>query len=683
MVTKEKTLFRTQQQQQEEKPFNHIDWYSDMPPGEKHPLSDGIYFQATHKCSHKECGYINESGAIDKGYLSKTHKVVDDDVHIGRCGRVHLCGNGGDLVSPCIIDLLQYNTMGTVICVMTNKSTRIPDKSLVEVLPSSQAKCNLSDDCVKTFCVSNLGHATNSMSPRQQQQHQQQEEQKEQRQQQFFASEFLTTTTTTTTTKKRKLLSIRDNLAPFDCNRVLPQSSIKFNHHNTDNAKQTKNPRMLSIVSQRRTFNKTKQQPHKHKRTSTGLKNNDIPIHRLKKSKTTLRDGSDASDSGGDDLVDDDDDVNDARPKNHIGVQNVKYLDDFLFLGNTDRIASSSTMSPKPKLPLLDYFRMESNVSRLNLLHYKANQNHLLGTKEERAEESSYIITKLFTKANIDYAHYRHRNSRYYKGQDKPIDKQAKCVRELYQFHLARITETGCTHIDILEGLAIIAKYYASDFIVPLSDLPVGTGASVSSSNKSRNLTEDRLTTQKERREERESRERIEEEQEELNIIASSKACEPHFVAFYSELCWLQWCVICASPRGLIESSEMVTQNEKNMGDAIIHDKSLLSTSCPPTKKTFNLSQQQQPSVDFTNCCLAVLYDMIDGTVVNGKMVIPKVDYISRNALIIKDITSYGFKKNRLTKGINQRTLAYGSLSDSDEFTLLCNFDFANYEKIK
>ena len=113
-------------------------------------------------------------------------------------------------------------------------------------------------------------------------------------------------------------------------------------------------------------------------------------------------------------------------------------------------------------------------------------------------------------------------------------------------------------------------------------------------------------------------------------------------VDFFADVCWIQWCVICASPYG------------ENAHETF-----------SPGRKT-----KKQPStgqLNYVNCCLAVLYDMADGYVVDGRLLIPKIAHVCKHVPPMSDLPKHGYRKTHLTSGIGQRTACYKSFRNNRE----------------
>jgi hypothetical protein len=586
------------------------------------------------------------------------------------------------------VNVKRYLTTGQAVCRITGKNTQIPDPEWYEIPSTSQLSVDFTDNIPKAlyqkYGLSLFEGVGSRISL---------ESASKKRKPEINRSTTTATTTTTTTSaanvtesgssrkklktthnsdieplnsRDRHYLNIRDTIAPFNSTSIVfgsrKQSHNQQHHQQRDNHNKDK----TSGAGRGSQLTKTKPAPRKNpfgrpfggkfSRQTNNNNNNNNNLNTNDKDDDESENNAVTNDGDSqslypagletDRLTEEDRRVWN-REMNRINSITLKsenlgnVINDEYDDGDDNNDASHTAIVAKAEddETTFQYFSILSNVTKLNVLYTKARENSFLGLKSNRIRESQQILRKLF-----------YSDERKHIVQTKALSKKHKCVKELYQYYSNKLSSAvvlekegrdGTWYLDILEGLPIVAKYYSMGNLID-ADGNDGEEPGVRVTN----LIERDYASLKENK---------------------------SFVQFFGELCWLQWNVICASPFGMASHKKYsIGQSEQNMSSS--------SSSLPV------LSQQQQkvggPSivtdscVNFTNCCLSVLYDTIGGQIISGNVVIPNLRYTTEHAPPITEVAKYGFKKKMLTKGVTQRTAAYKSLRSVDLFDTLCKFDF-------
>lgn len=561
----------------------------------------------SHVCDHKTCNPINESRAIRLGHLPLQHRIRRDDVFLCNCGTIHVCYQGGDVVSPCIVDMSYYRTTKKMKCKITNRLTLLPPSEFFDTPSFSHSTPETSKDIISKFVERHKGASETkkvAFLGRSFGDDLRKRKREPSPARDVMNGKDVSNIATNNCLDIEGYLNVKDTIAPFNSTMIAPQNPSKTL------SKRNKNARNLGQRSgnRRAGFTKINGGGGNKRRKKHGILRGQPTRSNL--STMYCVDNADGK-LGGDYYSKTDPIIKTDRITNvsfPIFTEGNYNGDETPYIVHEDEVVFA-------------YFSKPSNNAQSNMLFSKASNNYFFGTKEERLQESIEIATKLF------YSPERQRRL-----QAANLNKQLRCSKELYQHYVSTVeackASEGVPHIDLMDYLPIVAKHY-------------GPGLELHAK-----------------------------EVEEALKIKNEK-----FLRFFSELCWLQWAVVCASPHGIGSHMKYNRVPVTSEEDKLHNRKKVLSTA------EIGANYSLENCINFTNCCLSVLYDMIGGQIVGkSKVVIPKVHYVSKYAPPITDITKYGFRKKMLTCGISQRTMAYTSLFDQHQFELLCKFDFKNIE---
>jgi hypothetical protein len=706
-----------------------------------------------HRCSKDECEPVEREAPIGGNEIDGVRLFVGK-----RCGTMHLCGRGGDLISPCAVDLKEFRVSGKKICRITGCESDFPDRCFYDLPPPSQSPANFSDEVSELFCKrfkANTHSALWASNFRP-----------------YFAKPSSALDQSAAHSNPRLLSasatpshfgSPKDHSAAFDLNQPETRSNSKKRKRRANSngflgnlsygkeMARIENDKGLHLVDSQgeRILNPdtttgvgsssppTNSKPLNRFKSYLNIKDaispfNSASIHAdtgrkfLPTGKSPVHSNTNSSAVGGPRTR-----ANKARgparKKTKTNKHDLKSPEDRRSYGaksEHDAGFSSSTsnsvpsrfgLSERPPTSARNprnnfvhsagdkeaqsYFNSRSNVADLSDLFAKAKQNPLLGDKDTIREKSEQIIEALF------YSEERRKITR--------IDiqnKQQRCIKELYQAYSASMSslprretigtspeekdfsnddasdvvpliKPGRPMIDFMDALSIVSKHYNPNHIKALRKMK--SGLRDRACNEDADDGYDDVVSSYagggSNEKEKETRRTNDSEADPLSptsppapFVFEVKATRVpenlDFIAFFSDLCWLQWNVICASPFGMDVGNRYAFNRRTEDGARQIQR---------PSANGF-ADGFQDFTVSYENCCLSVLYDLIVGLVIGDKLVIPRIDFVKTYVPPITDITKYGFKKKMLTRGVNQRTAAYKTMQSSDSFELLCKFDFSS-----
>lgn len=684
----------------------------------------------THKCTYTTCDPVNEEEAMKRGFLSQKHVPENNNVYLMSCGRIHVCGNGGDLISPCAIDLTKYwITNNKTVCSLTGSSTVKPPSVYYDLPSPTQVHVTNSRDIITRYVTQKSTKASQtSLQPI-----------RDNNKRPNPSSSTLVDTTS----KRRKVegraaivannslsdrtksevLNIRDTVVPF-CSVVGSPTVFKTTSAVSSAASFTRRPFGGGITINSKNSTKTT--------TATAAAGN---AQRGGGGKRGKKVGAKSN-------------INTNRPADNT-FKNPFYspeIDRILqkqerarnsnislsCTNNTTNATTTIFTTPTPSTPvplippvykddiLFQFFRDPNNVYCLGDLYRLAAKNPAIGDKEERLTECENVLCRIF------YGQERARSI-----QDAFYNRKEKCTKEIYQYYYAKWSSSKVKSgfvIDIMETLPIVTKYYGpnsangiiEEYYSALlrafqseierqqqhDDDINNTDANQWSDESSHSSDCDSLDNagnvgnvgaghggNRGNTRDWESAEQDLLDYEELRDGPLEK--NDAFVSFFKNLCWLQWCIICACPlnnhghynRGGAQSSEspaLVLKANYNKKKGRKRAYFGRSVGIGGLVGGANRQQQHQGpmmvasdrSVNFISCCISVLYDMLEGYTFKGTVVIPKSFYVAKYAPPTNEMSKYGLKKNLLTQGINQRMEAYNSLEDEKLFEMLCKFNF-------
>ena len=182
-----------------------------------------------HVCNYITCNPINETRAIELGYLPLNRHLIRNDVFLSNCGNIHICGKGGDVISPCIIDMLYFETTKKIRCCITNQVTLFPSTCLFDFPSSSQSKVANTSELVNNFVEKHKNTSDNKK--RKSDFNEMNDHHKKKRNVSAFSR----------TTNKRSsgndhnpggYLNIKNAVAPFNSTMIRAQNFSKFPNNN-------------------------------------------------------------------------------------------------------------------------------------------------------------------------------------------------------------------------------------------------------------------------------------------------------------------------------------------------------------------------------------------------------------------------------------------------------------------
>jgi len=601
----------------------------------------------THHCSYDVCAPVNEERAKTLKYLPTTYIPLCNNIYLGKCGTIHVCKHGGGLLSPCIIDMNEYFENGQCMCLITNQPTEMIPFEYYDVPHPAQACAGRTDHIIKNFVKKHNNsryvacHSTDAMI---------QTADEDLNQSKLYGvkrkfDEY--------TNQNMSILNVKDIITPFQHHSVhartygtnarsyTPQTKLKKdyrgggtvpNRHHRDKRQKTIvvqesedisvtgfNPAAVSLRSHSNTSElpfgnsrgsgstsslKAAAKLYNH-RAATVCPNNqpnmiDILLEDSSVTNSTLFTGEDKQlevvDLSRCERIGTIEDYN-----QHVGHTvckrnaSTEIIDEFCIM-TYDTQQYPPNCSFKDILEVSDvrlftFFLVSSNSANWTNLQKVSMQNMQLGTKEGRRQQCDQLLNNLF-----------YSKSRITNIENQTLNHCNMLIKQLYYKHMLSIESLPTTqvgHLNMLTTLAVVHNYVDGCSTETLRLLNMGPCAT--------------------------------------------------FKAFYANMCWLQWMVICAHAK---------------------------------LSKTANATTSNSAPVDFISICLAVLYDMAGGgfSMNNDRVIIPKVHYASQCAPPVSDIVKYGYYKKMLTSGITQRTHAYLGLIEQDLYDKLYPLNFNTNE---
>jgi hypothetical protein len=275
---------------------------------------------------------------------------------------------------------------------------------------------------------------------------------------------------------------------------------------------------------------------------------------------------------------------------------------------------------------IFQYFEKVNVNKEFYLLFTKAAQCHLLGEKDNRLLEAESILNDLI-----------YSNNRVKKFNEALNLKRTECNTELAQLYMSQLRdENNNGTLNLKEGYDLIVRIMESSKNGYYCDF--------------------------------------------------EPVLEKHikFIRYYKEMCWLQWCVVCASDHMdnvLKKKPPHGVKNQRPLQNNHTHSQNKTGERhAKKVEQTNNFSNQQQCAniITYANNCLAVFYDMVGGYYYKGRVMIPPCKYVQEVAPLLNQLPDYGYLKKNYTNGTQQKNMAYCSIS-KQKLKLMCDFKFEDW----
>jgi len=285
-----------------------------------------------------------------------------------------------------------------------------------------------------------------------------------------------------------------------------------------------------------------------------------------------------------------------------------------------EKIASNKRNQPEEKI--LQYFEKVNVNKEFYLLFTKSAQCPLLGEKKNRLIEAEGILNDLI-----------YSNNRVKKFNEALNLKRTECNTELAQLYMSQLRdEKNDGTLNLKEGYDLIVRIMESSRNGYYCDF--------------------------------------------------EPVLEKHikFIRYYKEMCWLQWCVVCAS-------DHMDNIMKKKTPADFKRQRPLQNNNNRPGERnvkkaeqtnTFSNHQQCANTITYSNNCLAVFYDMVGGYYYKGCVMIPPCKYVQEVAPPLNQLPDYGYLKKNYTNGTQQKNMAYCSIS-KQKLKMMCDFKFEDW----
>lgn len=301
-------------------------------------------------------------------------------------------------------------------------------------------------------------------------------------------------------------------------------------------------------------------------------------------------------------------------------------------LGDGDRqyvdglLKSSIFPSANFKEPIFDYF-INTNVPKVyNTLFAKANQCNILGVKEDRMNDAETVVCNLL-----------YNDHRMLKYKEAINAKRTECSTELAQLYLSQLkdpnNQTGV--LNMKEGYDLIVRIMEGDELGRCCDFEP--------------------------------------------VLERNEA----FIEYFKEMCWLQWCVVCAS--GYVDNllkkpgsnGESETRSKNQNQQRRLH-RNNSSNKSYRNSSSHHQHHQCSVGVNYVNNCIAVFFDMVSGCYCNDMLMIPSSKYVQMVAPPLNQLPDYGHQKKTYTNGTQQKNTAYCSIP-TELMKMMCDFKFENW----
>ncbi len=607
-----------------------------------------------HLCTKEYCDMINEEKAVERGYLPKTYSPIFPSLYVGRCGRAHVCWTGGDVLSPCRVRALPdvsrtasfENAISedpTTVCAITGDPTKISQKSGDEArsepelepegnsaIPSFRSVGGRFSDTVGRFLID-----CRAVRPARRGSTCRDSEKAE-------GPAFSTNGSPAGRKRKRRepdgfpfpsherereqekeeepegrsvrrrvsaVVDVRAAIVPF-CN---PNSAV--------------DPFMESYGKLSNATGEASKR--KHSESAASRKKRSIeaafPLRKDPPDETAEPKERVPFVSGENVRL-----LAETRERERIEKKNVRFPERAASRGtsavdvrSTEHLSTRFARTCEEGVGLSDldgfllaYFENPEVSEDLAALFRKASSHPCVGDKKNRATEAKAMVRNLF-----------YGTERRDKIKEQTYSHHLECAKAIYRNHCAQLEtfkRRPCEFraLDVLEHLPTVFSYYNSANFHHM----------------------------------------------ELLKLSPSES----FVDFFGEMCWLQWCVVCAGSKVREERARRATS-----------EPSLRSAGKGKASSTGKKEKTQ--ILDFSNCALALLYDLVHGFHFGdpSSTVVPKLDYAFKYAPPPGEISRYGYEKKNLTCGMAQRTLAYKTLQDEGLFRELYKVHFAEISRLK